>query len=189
MKRRSRIIYPKNKLMIAAAWVIGIASFIVLIWLVQQTRAQHVLISKILIQTAPVYQTWESKKIKQQTSTRKQNKQEDVNQPKAPPSTKETAKKSAIPKASSKLLNDAYTMLKEARKNARSGKHNLAINDIQTIKDKIWKAGDMLPTKAKMKLRKLMGPLDYSKSQLIQNKEGNLLTPMRTIKEVLNGAI
>jgi len=163
-----------------SAWVLAIAMFVILVWLVQQSKLQSAQLAALLMQER---QLVESLKAKQPHHA-----QALADKPVTPiKAVGEAKKKSNLPKDAQALLEKALLEARQLRKLAKSGKYKKADALIKGLKANIWQASDMLPKAKKDALRKLMGVLDYTSSQLKLEKTGDTKTPLHTIKNILDG--
>jgi len=165
----------------ASIWVLLIAIFVMMVWLVQQSKYQSVQLAQIVVQERQWRKKVETKKVKQV-----ENNQQLATQN---PSSVQTIVQPVVnlPKDAQALLEKSLVEARQLRKLAKSGQYKQADALIKGLKDKIWQASDMLPKVKKESLRKLMGILDYTSAQLKLGKTGDTKIPLHTIKNILDG--
>jgi len=179
MKTYERDMRHHRDILQVSAWVLLIAMFVMVVWLVQQSKHQSAQLAALLLQERQLTE----KMTQQQTRhVQQQAVQQDSIVPVTPPE-----KKSGLPKDAQALLEKALIEARQLRKLAKSGKYKKANVLIKGLKSKIWQASDMLPKAKQTSLRKLMGVLDYTSSQLKQGKTGDTKTPLHTVKHILDG--
>jgi len=166
--------------LLMAAWVLGIAMFVMLVWLVQQSKMQSAQLAAL---------AWQERQLAEKLRVRKVKRMQQVEPQSQTPSNVQTKEKQAgdLPKDAKGLLEKSLDEARQLRKFAKAGAFDKANALIKGLKGKIWKASDMLPKVKKDALRKLMGILDYTSAQLKQGKTGDTKTPMHTIKNILDG--
>ena len=158
------------------AGIVLMSVFVMLVWLVQQSKMQTNMLVALSVQQQALVQSVKVKRkpVKAVQTLATPNPSTDVGTQAAPPSTAQG------------LLRQAFIRAQKLRKLAKSGAYQEAGKLIAPLKKEIWKASLKLPNKQKVALQKLMGVLDYTAGQLRKGKTGDTKTPLQTMKRVLD---
>ncbi|MDQ6990374.1 MAG: hypothetical protein Q9M11_01405 [Mariprofundaceae bacterium] len=176
---QQRMTLQYRNILLVIASVFAISMFIMLVWLVQQSKIQSSQWQRLILQEQQLAKKMVFKKIKHQQKLQPQQ------QNKTNTATKK--KVGNLPKDAQKLLEKALDEARKLRKLAKSGAYAEAGLLIKGLKANIWQASDMLPKVKKDALRKLMGILDYTAAQLKLKKTGSTKPPIHVIKNILDG--
>jgi len=157
--------------------ILLMAVFVMLVWLVQQSKMQTNMLVALSVQQQALAQ---SLKVKRKPIRA-------VQALVTPTPSADTGTKATPPTAAQVLLKQAFTRAQKLRKLTKSGAYQEAEKLIAPLKEAIWKASVQLPKKNKVALQKLMGILDYTAGELRKGNIGDTKTPLQTIKRVLDG--
>jgi len=180
LDKRSIVTQQYRQILLVVACVFGVSMFVMLVWLVQQSKFQSAQLRALALQQQQLVEKLRVRKVKrvQQILPQQQN-QTNV------PTKKKTV--ANLPKDAQKLLEKALNDARQLRKLAKAKEFDKANALIKGLKSNIWQASDMLPDVKKASLRKLMGTLDYTSAQLKLGKTGDTKKTVHTIKNILDG--